>query len=62
MSHADLEKWEARYAGRDADGPGPVDPFLREIESEFPKSGRALDLAIELWDRETAFFVGIELF
>ena len=45
MSHADLEKWEARYAGRDADGPGPVDPFLREIESEFPKSGRALDLA-----------------
>ena len=45
MSHADLEKWEARYAGRDADGPGAVDPFLREIESELPRSGRALDLA-----------------
>lgn len=45
VSRADLEKWESRYAGRDARGPGPVDPFLLEIEAELPTSGAALDLA-----------------
>ena len=44
MSQSDREKWDARYAKKDAVSE-PVDPFLEEIADRLPLSGRALDIA-----------------
>ena len=44
MSQADREKWDARYAKKNA-LPEPVDPFLEEIADRLPSSGRVLDIA-----------------
>jgi len=45
MSEADRARWDTRYAQDDlVMGPEPK-PFVRQVESLLPQSGRALDIA-----------------
>jgi SAM-dependent methyltransferase len=43
VARGDRERWDARY--REAGAPGPPSAFLRSLDAELPRRGRALDVA-----------------